>query len=181
MKEFRQYMVPGTHGYLIGIGGVSMSPLAEVLAEGYQNMLLSDQSEERKAAAKTAGKEKAKAAVESAGKEKAKAAAESEAKVSVKTVAEAAVKIEEKTEKMWLEIELQESDSGSGLAMLLQGSVDVALLSRELTEEEQEKVLWAAVAMDGLVILVNEQNPVESLTKEEIRRIFMGEERTWSK
>ena len=32
MKEFRQYMVPGSRGYLIGVGGVSMSPLAEVLS-----------------------------------------------------------------------------------------------------------------------------------------------------
>lgn len=31
MKDFKQYMVPGRHGHLIGIGGVSMSPLAEVL------------------------------------------------------------------------------------------------------------------------------------------------------
>ena len=57
----------------------------------------------------------------------------------------------------------------------------MALLSRDLTKEEREQVIWAAVAMDGLVILVNEQNPVESLTKEEIRRIFMGADSTWKK
>ena len=78
------------------------------------------------------------------------------------------------------EIELQESDSSSGIAMLLQGSADVALLSRELTREERQQVIWAAVAVDGLVIVVNEQNPVESLSKEEIRRIFMGVDRVWA-
>ena len=31
MKDFKQYMTPGRRGHLIGIGGVSMSPLAEVL------------------------------------------------------------------------------------------------------------------------------------------------------
>ena len=89
--------------------------------------------------------------------------------------------IKEAGEEKIREIELQESDSGSGMALLLQGSADVALLSRDLTKEEREQVIWAAVAMDGLVILVNEQNPVESLTKEEIRRIFMGADSTWKK
>ncbi len=78
------------------------------------------------------------------------------------------------------EIELQESDSSSGIAMLLQGSADVALLSRELTREERQQVIWAAVAVDGLVIVVNEQNPIENLSKKEIRRIFMGVDRVWT-
>ena len=85
----------------------------------------------------------------------------------------------QKQERHLPELELQESDSGSGLYLLLQGVADVALLSRELTKEEKEQVSWAAIASDGMVILVQEGNPVESLDREMIRRIFMGEERRW--
>ena len=38
MSEFEQYLKPGEVGHLVGIGGVSMSPLAEVLDRGEQNL-----------------------------------------------------------------------------------------------------------------------------------------------
>ena len=45
MKDFSKYMTPGKRGYLIGIGGVSMSPLAEVLADAGLSITGSDMSE----------------------------------------------------------------------------------------------------------------------------------------
>ena len=41
MTSFDNYLAPGKRGHLIGVGGVSMSPLAEVLAkEGYSPRII---------------------------------------------------------------------------------------------------------------------------------------------
>lgn len=76
--------------------------------------------------------------------------------------------------------ELQECDSGTGMRLLLSGAADVALLSRELTEEEKNQVLWAAVAADGIAVYVNEKNPVDALSAEEIREIYLGRKQVWN-
>lgn len=75
--------------------------------------------------------------------------------------------------------ELQECDTSTGMRLLADGTADVAMLSRELADEERAGTVWAEIARDGLVILVNEANPVESLSAEEIRAWFEGEKKVW--
>ena len=67
-----------------------------------------------------------------------------------------------------------------GLEALRDGMVDIALVSRELTADEEEGLTAIVVAYDALAVLVNEDNPVESLTLGQVRDIFSGGTLLWS-
>lgn len=54
------------------------------------------------------------------------------------------------------------------------------MVSRELTEEERVKgIKSVTMAIDGIVVIVNPENPIKTLTLEDIRKIFMGEIKKW--
>lgn len=77
--------------------------------------------------------------------------------------------------------------SGTGIAGLINKNLDIANSSRKLRPEELEQarkrgvepVEWV-IAMDGLSIIVHEENPVESLTMKQLGKIFRGEVTNWS-
>jgi phosphate transport system substrate-binding protein len=67
-----------------------------------------------------------------------------------------------------------------GLDALHDGSADMAMVSRELSSEEGEGVEGVVVAYDPIAVLVNDQNPVEGLTLEQLRGLFSGDIVAWS-
>jgi len=67
-----------------------------------------------------------------------------------------------------------------GLEALRDGMVDIALVSRDLTADEMEGLTAVVVAYDALAVLVNDENPVESLTLGQVRDIFSGRTLLWS-
>jgi len=70
--------------------------------------------------------------------------------------------------------------SGAGVAAVLAGICDIGLSSRPLSEDEQKKGAVAyTTALDGIVLVVNPQNPISDLTTEQIRQIFTGEITSW--
>ena len=78
------------------------------------------------------------------------------------------------------DIELQESDSSSGMSALAEGACDIGMASRELKDSElEEGLIPQTIATDGIAVIVNLENPVESLTCEEICAIYTGETTTW--
>lgn len=78
------------------------------------------------------------------------------------------------------EIEIQTSDSTTGMTSTIDGICDIGMASRELKEEELEAGLTATViAMDGIAVIVNNDNPVEELTSEQVKSIFTGETTIW--
>ena len=80
-----------------------------------------------------------------------------------------------------VEIELQQSDSSSGMASAIDGVCDIGMASRELKESELEKGLTGlTIAMDGIAVIVSLDNPVERLTTEQVRDIYMGVITDWS-
>lgn len=80
-----------------------------------------------------------------------------------------------------VEIELQQSDSSSGMISTIEGVCDIGMASRELKESELESGLCAMpIAMDGIAVIVSNDNPVNGLTSEQVRRIYMGEITDWS-
>ena len=80
-----------------------------------------------------------------------------------------------------VEIELQQSDSSSGMASAIDGVCDIGMTSRELKESELEKGLTGlTIAMDGIAVIVSLDNPVEGLTTEQVRDIYMGVITDWS-
>ena len=80
-----------------------------------------------------------------------------------------------------VEIELQQTDSTSGMTAALDGVCDIGMASRELKESELEAGLVPQmIALDGIAVIVSPDNPVETLTTEQVRGIYMGEITDWS-
>ena len=72
-------------------------------------------------------------------------------------------------------IEIQQSDSTTGVNATVQGIADIGMVSRELKESELSKGLKAKVlAIDGLAVIVNPKNALSSLKPEQVKAIFEG-------
>lgn len=78
------------------------------------------------------------------------------------------------------EIELQESDSTTGMTQTIDGTCDIGMASRDLKDSELEAGLTStAIAMDGIAVIVNNANDIEDLSTDEIAAIFKGERLEW--
>lgn len=78
-------------------------------------------------------------------------------------------------------LELQTMDSTTGMTNTIEGSYDIGMASRELKEEELSAGLVnTVIATDGIAVIVNVENPVDELTKENIAAIYTGEVISWS-
>lgn len=78
-------------------------------------------------------------------------------------------------------IEVQQSDSSTGMSNAIDGICDIGMASRDLKDSEKEKGLTATViAMDGIAVIVNNDNPITDLTSEQVQKIFTGETTTWN-
>ena len=78
------------------------------------------------------------------------------------------------------EIEIQESDSTTGMTAAMDGTCDIGMASRELKDTEIDGGLTATViAKDGIAIIVNKNNPTKDLTKDQVNSIFLGEVTNW--
>lgn len=76
--------------------------------------------------------------------------------------------------------------TGTGITALMDGNTDIAMASRDLKGEEklklQEKQIQIetkTIAVDALAVVVNPQNKVEKLTREQLEKIFIGEITNW--
>ena len=77
-------------------------------------------------------------------------------------------------------VELQQSDSTTGMQSAIDGVRDIGMASRDLKDSELEAGLTGTtIAMDGIAIIVNPANPVDSMTVEEVEQIFTGAVTTW--
>lgn len=80
-----------------------------------------------------------------------------------------------------VEVEIQQSDSSTGIADAADGVSDLGMASRELKESEQDKGLTAVtIAMDGIAVIVSPDNEIESLSSEQVRDIFSGKTTVWA-
>ena len=78
-------------------------------------------------------------------------------------------------------IEIQQSDSTTGVNATVEGIADIGMVSRELKESELSKGLKAKVlAIDGLAVIVNPKNALSSLKPEQVKAIFEGKTTKWS-
>lgn len=77
-------------------------------------------------------------------------------------------------------IEVQQSDSSTGVADAREGVCDLGMASRALKESERAAGLEAtAIALDGLAVVVNPLNPIESISKDALKKAFIGEVKVW--
>ncbi|MCI8507617.1 MAG: phosphate ABC transporter substrate-binding protein [Lachnospiraceae bacterium] len=69
--------------------------------------------------------------------------------------------------------------SSSGIQAVSEGRCDIGLASRDLKDEEQTDLTATVVAIDGIGIIINPDNPVADLSVEQVGRIYAGEISNW--
>lgn len=78
-------------------------------------------------------------------------------------------------------IEVQQSDSSTGVQSAIDGTCDLGMASRELKDSETSQgVKPVVIAMDGIAVVVNNDSVVNGLTSEQVKGIFTGEITDWS-
>ena len=79
-------------------------------------------------------------------------------------------------------LEILQSDSTTGVNSTIEGIADIGMVSREVKQSELKKGLKAQVlALDGLAVIVHKSNKLDSISKENVKKIFMGELSEWDK
>jgi len=78
-------------------------------------------------------------------------------------------------------VRFEVSNGGSGAgATLSNNTVDIGMLSRDLTPKEAESVIPTPIAKDGVVMVVDKASEITNLTTEQVVKIFNGEITNWS-
>lgn len=79
-----------------------------------------------------------------------------------------------------VEIEIQTSDSTTGMQNAIDGVCDIGMASRELKDSELEAGLTPTViALDGIAVIVNNNNPTDEMTSDQVKSIFTGDALAW--
>ena len=78
-------------------------------------------------------------------------------------------------------IEVQQSDSTTGMNNAIEGVCDIGMASRAVKDSEIEAGLTSiTIAMDGIAVIVSNDNATDGLTTDQVRAIYMGEITDWS-
>lgn len=77
------------------------------------------------------------------------------------------------------DIQIQMSDSTTGINSAIEGICDIGMASRDLKDSEQEQLTGLTIAIDGIAVIVNNDNPLDGLGAETVREIFTGEITSW--
>ena len=77
-------------------------------------------------------------------------------------------------------IEVQQSDSTTGMTSTIDGTYDIGMASRELKDTEAAELTATVIAQDGIAVVVNNNNPIDNLTKDQVKSIYVGETTSWS-
>lgn len=76
-------------------------------------------------------------------------------------------------------IEVQQSDSTTGMTSTMDGTYDIGMASRELKDSESE-LTGTVIAMDGIAVIVNKENPTTEISSENVMKIYTGEITDWA-
>jgi len=78
-------------------------------------------------------------------------------------------------------IEIQQSDSTTGMNSVIEGICDIGMASRTLKDSELAQGLKVSViALDGIVVAVNKENPIEGLSRDQVKEIYTGILTDWA-
>lgn len=70
--------------------------------------------------------------------------------------------------------------SGAGISAVSEGRCDIGLSSRDLKDDEKATLTQTVVAIDGIAVIVNPENPISDLSVETIGKLYTGEITNWS-
>lgn len=76
-------------------------------------------------------------------------------------------------------IEIQSTGSSAGVQSVIEASADIGMASRQLKDSEKEVLAHKAIAIDGIAIIVNKENPIQSIDLDKIKSIYTGKITTW--
>ena len=79
-----------------------------------------------------------------------------------------------------VKIEIQTSDSTTGMTSAMDGVCNIGMASRELKDTETAELTATVIAQDGIAVVVNNNNPIDNLTKDQVKSIYVGETTSWS-
>lgn len=78
------------------------------------------------------------------------------------------------------EIEIQQSDSTTGMESAISGVCDIGMASRALKDSEtSEGLVGQEIALDGIAVIVNKDNALEDITSDQVKQIYTGEVTNW--
>ena len=77
-------------------------------------------------------------------------------------------------------IEIQQTGSSAGISSAIEGVCDIAMSSRDLKDSEAADLKPVQIAMDGIAVIVNNDNPTEDLSSDQIKSIFTGDILDWA-
>lgn len=77
-------------------------------------------------------------------------------------------------------INIQSNGSSVGIQDAISGNAQIGMSSRELKDEEASQLAEETIAMDGIAVIVNKANPLNDLTMEQIKNIYIGDITMWS-
>lgn len=77
-------------------------------------------------------------------------------------------------------VEILMSDSTTGINATINGTCDIGMASRELKDTEKGKVGATQIAIDGIGVIVNKNNPLTTLTNDEVRKMYVGDTTEWT-
>ena len=77
-------------------------------------------------------------------------------------------------------IEVQQSASTTGMTSTIDGTYDIGMASRELKDEEAAQLTPQVIALDGIAVIVNKENPITELTSDDVDTIYTGVTTDWS-
>ena len=79
-----------------------------------------------------------------------------------------------------VQINITGNGSSAGMEAAQNGTADLGMASRDLSDEEQEKLDHDAIALDGIAVVVSPENPAEGLKLDMVKQIFLGEVTDWA-
>jgi phosphate transport system substrate-binding protein len=76
-------------------------------------------------------------------------------------------------------IEIQMSDSSTGIKAAIDGTCDIGMASRELSDTEKAQLTPTKIAIDGIAVIVNPANSLQGLSSTQVKQVFTGELTSW--
>ena len=78
-------------------------------------------------------------------------------------------------------VQVQQSDSTTGMTSAMEGMCDIGMASRELKDSELAAgLIPTVIAMDGIAVVVNHETPITGLESAQVKDIFTGTVTDWS-
>lgn len=78
-----------------------------------------------------------------------------------------------------VKIDITSNGSSAGVTAVQEGVADIGMVSRELKDKEKPGLTADAIALDGIAVVINKENPLESLTAQQVQDIYTGKLLTW--